>query len=87
MKKIKWVISIVGTGIMRVEDHPNGTITYLDSTQLIAKDRKVFDTPNEALKAVRKNLVQGVSHAHDHYKHLVKRLEEFDLTNSEFLKE
>jgi hypothetical protein len=90
---IKWMLPLAGIQIMKVECFSDGTIRHFshgaDRSMTIgrevAKNREVYDTPSEALKAIRKRLVQNVSHAHDHYKHLAKKLEDFDTTNSELL--
>jgi hypothetical protein len=86
---IKWMLPLAGTQILKVECFSDGTIRHfshgadreMTKGREVAKDREIYDTPSEALKAVRKRLVQSVSLAHDHYEHLVQKLEDFDKNN------
>lgn len=85
-KIIKWMVPLTGINIMKVEIY-EGVLIYSGSNKAvpIPENRQVFDTPREAMMAVRKNLLKSVNNAHDHYKHMEARLEEFDRNNKEML--
>jgi type IV secretory pathway VirB9-like protein len=87
--KLKWMLPLVGTTIMKIEVQDDGTVFYYRSTRIVPypEDRKIFDTHAEALKAVRENLLQLVNNAYFNYKQLDAKLEEFDKINEELLKE
>ena len=84
---VKWMVPLTGIHIMKVEIHDDGTVNYFDSNRVVpfSEERIIVDTPREALMAVRKGLLKSVNNAHDHYKHMEARLEEFDRNNKEVL--
>jgi len=86
---IKWMLPLAGTQILKVECFSDGTIRHFShgadrSTTVgreVSKDREVFDTSSEALKAVRNRLLQNIATTHNRYENLIQKLEDFDKNN------